>query len=118
MAREGIVVDTVRMKRPDFAVDDEELVTGSVARDDRGNAIWQWKDESILDQQLSNPKLSIREEEPPPGVNVGINATGARVGFNPYGTGVVVKTERPRRKDLRQLSKWIEMRKRLPPQED
>ena len=40
------VVDTVKMRRPTFKSVDSEP-SGRVARDDRGNAVWQWSDDVV-----------------------------------------------------------------------
>jgi hypothetical protein len=52
------------------------------------------------------------EEDPNPNEPIRINPKGLRVGYNPYESGLLKKKEWKPKKDLRQLSKWIEIRKK------
>ncbi len=112
------MVDTVRMKRPVFP--EEDTPTGRVTYDDRGNAIWQWRDEEALVDQLAHPKLAIADEYVPeplhvqtlPGIPSPIAPTPKAKGFNPYESGPVARTGVKPKKDLRALSQWIELKKR------
>jgi hypothetical protein len=104
------VVDTIRIKRPPVPPTEDDL-TGRVQYDDRGNAIWQWKDEATLADQLEHPKLSIADEAEPVGP-VKIQNVDAAAGYDPYGSGLVNSKEpKSARKDLRALSKWIELKR-------
>ncbi len=99
----------------------EPKKTGRVQFDDRGNAIWEW---SIATgafgrevsterlQKLENPGLSLAEDAPTPSFNkVKPNPQGAIKGYNPYDSGRLGKTEPPRKKDLKKLSEWLELKK-------
>ncbi len=99
----------------------EPKKTGRVQFDDRGNAIWEW---SIATgafgrevsterlQKLENPGLSLAEDAPTPSLNqVKPNPQGTVKGYNPYDSGRLGKTEPPRRKDLKKLSEWLELKK-------
>jgi hypothetical protein len=101
------LVDTIKLQRPSF--DAESGVTGRVGRDDRGNAVWQWADE-IADVAIGNTGLSVTDEPPPPG-SLKINKLAARVGYNPYESGLIERRPVGRKRDLRELSKWIELRR-------
>jgi hypothetical protein len=89
--------------------------TGHVEHDDRGNAIWEWSDE-IADAPLarisafefSDANDDTREVSLNTGRYVNINVKG---GYNPYESGVVKKPSTSCKRDLRQLSKWIEERR-------
>lgn len=105
--------DTIKMKRPSFPPPREDDPSGCVKRDDRGNAIWQWKDDDTLNQALVHPALSVADEEPPPSANVKLNVVGGVKGYDPYASGLLAGKDRSRRKDLRELSKWIAMKRRL-----
>lgn len=113
------VGDTIKMKRPAFPEPVEDDPSGCVTRDDRGNAVWQWKDDDTLNQALVHPSLSIVDDDGPlPSGNVKVNVVGAAKGYDPYAsgvyaTGVRAPRERPRRKNLRELSEWIEMKRRM-----
>jgi hypothetical protein len=103
------MADTMRMKRPPFSSSGDEL-TGRVQYDDRGNAIWKWKDEETAAEQLARPRLSIVGQVEPIGLNA--ENVDSAAGYNPYGSGLVVGTEpKSARKDLRALSKWIELKR-------
>jgi len=99
----------------------EPKKTGRVQFDDRGNAIWEW---SIATgafgrevsterlQKLENPGLSLAEDAPTPSFNqVKPNPQGTVKGYNPYDSGRLGKSEPPRKKDLKKLSEWLELKK-------
>ncbi len=89
--------------------------------DDRGNAIWEWSvatgafgrevsTERL--QKLENPGLSLAEDAPTPSFNqVKSNPQGTVKGYNPYDSGRLGKAEPPRKKDLKKLSEWLELKK-------
>ena len=41
------------------------------------------------------------------------NAKGTRLGYNPYESGLLKRKPAAPKRDLRELSKWIEMKKRV-----
>lgn len=113
------MVDTIRMRRPQFPTE-EENPTGRVTYDDRGNAVWQWRDDSSLEDTLQRPALALDDDVPPPALHTqtlpGIPSPLARpapkTGFNPYEKGPVARGEARPKKDLRALSQWIELKKK------
>jgi hypothetical protein len=113
------VGDTIKMQRPPFPEPVEDDPSGCVRRDDRGNAIWQWKDDETLNQALVHPSLTVVEDDAPsPTGNVKTNVAGPVKGYDPYASGIyaiggLANRERPRKKNLRELSKWIEMKRRM-----
>ena len=93
---------------------------GKLAFDDRGNAQYAWQDDRMMEEggdadmrrlrALSVANLVLVDDEPPPeGKKVSMNKRGVRQGYNPYDSGMLKKDKFKRPKDLRALSKWIEM---------
>jgi hypothetical protein len=110
--------------RPRSEPKNETSKPGKIAFDDLGNAIYEWKDrcfeedsesgERARRRALAHPGLAVVEEEPNPNDPVRINPKGLRVGYNPYESGLLKKKDEWKRKrDLRELSKWIELKKKV-----
>lgn len=91
--------------------------SGSVRFDDRGNAIWQWSEEAPAADGLQALVEDLVVAEDPFVQNQPVNEKGLAYGYNPYQSGVLYTGERERRpkRDLRELSKWIAMKKGVPP---
>jgi hypothetical protein len=85
----------------------EQHKPGYVAFDDRGNA------ERARPRALGHPGLSLMEDEPAPNAPIRNNPKGLRAGYNPYESGLLAKKEVRKKRDLRELSKWIETKKKL-----
>jgi hypothetical protein len=98
---------------------------GRLAEDDRGNVTWQWANKEVLQaddtagaierlRALVDPSLDVVDDGPTPhGIE---NPVGLKTGYNPYESGALVKTGRQKKKkktDLRELSKWIEAKRKL-----
>jgi hypothetical protein len=104
------LVDTVKLRRPVFG-GASAGTTGRVGRDDRGNAVWEWAGD-VADPSLEQAGLAIIDEAPLPQANVRINRLASRSGYNPYESGLIErKGSRVKRRDLHELSRWIEQRK-------
>ncbi len=110
--------------RPDpqaSKVDEADGVPGQLGHDDRGNITWQWKqDEALLAEDtlgaaarvraLLDPNLDLQDDEPQP--HDPRNIKGLAHGYDPYQSGVLVKTEWKKKRDLRALSEWVEVKKK------
>lgn len=94
--------------------------SGRIKHDDRGNAIWEWaattgavaletSTQSL--RKLDNPSLSLLDDSRPANTLVKENPRGAVQGYSPYDSGLLVKKEPPRKKDLRRLSEWLKLKK-------
>jgi hypothetical protein len=101
---------------------------GRIAFDERGNAIYEWDDarlaadgedgERARRTALEHPDLSIVEDEPA-NAPMRSNPKGLRIGYNPYESGLLAKKkEAGRKRDLRQLSKWMEVKRKAKPDGD
>lgn len=94
---------------------------GQIAFDDRGNAVYEWKEDYLTadgvagerarDKALAHPGLAIVEDETPANAPIRSNPKGLRNGYNPYESGLLAKKGLRKQVDLRQLSKWMEAKK-------
>jgi len=98
---------------------------GQLGVDDRGNVTWQWRDSGDLlsDDELGaaermsallSSSLAISEDDELPAGPGGDGTAQRGPSFDPYERdGVARKPQRGRKKDLKQLSEWIELRKKV-----
>jgi hypothetical protein len=104
------------------APDDEP---GRLNVDDRGNITWEWNQESdilLADDTLGaaarvralvDPSLNVAEDSPDPLRSIQCNPIGLKTGYDPYDSGTLSKQMWKKKKDLREFSKWIELRRKL-----
>ena len=96
---------------------------GRIAFDERGNAVYEWNEgrlskngrdgERARRKALDHPGLTVVEDEPTINAPIQNNAKGLRLGYNPYESGLLPRKPAPNKRDLRELSKWLEMKKRV-----
>lgn len=97
---------------------------GQIAFDERGNAIYEWSNDRLTEESeqaeearlraLTYHGLSVVEEEEPKNTPIRNNSKGLRMGYNPYESGLLPNRDGPKKKrDLRELSRWLEMKKRM-----
>jgi hypothetical protein len=96
---------------------------GRIAFDDRGNAVYEWSDDRLSEdseagerarrQALEHPGLSMAAEDHGNKAPIQNNAKGLRLGYNPYESGLLPRKSAPGKRDLRELSKWIELKKKV-----
>ena len=85
----------------------EDEPSGHVRFDDRGRAVWDTWSAKALD----NPALELDEGINIPRANARVNVFASKRGYNPYDSGLIGKSSKPRKKDLRALSDWIQREK-------
>lgn len=61
----------------------------------------------------AHAKLELLEDAPEPNAPIRNNALGVSAGYNPYESGLLQPRKPTEKRDLRELSKWIEMQKKL-----
>jgi hypothetical protein len=106
----------------------EPRESGRLAEDDRGNITWQWSNEDVLQADDTAGAIERLRALVDPGLDVvddhgradpvRDNPTGLHVGYNPYDSGSLGKTARMKKLDLRELSKWIETKRKTEGSDD
>jgi hypothetical protein len=105
----------------------KDATPGQLVRDDRGNISWEWSDHPELqtDDTLGNtarlsalaPKDLMIEDESndlaAPNNDQLPSSKKPLPGYNPYDRGEPTKQSRKKKRDLREFSKWIELKKRM-----
>lgn len=118
-----------KQQPPPRAGADDPGEPGRLEMDDRGNVTWHWSDQENLQaddtlgaaeriRALVSPDLDVQEEPDNPLRPAQNNTKGLKTGYNPYNSGALGKQSWKKKKDLRQLSKWIELRKKMEGKKD
>jgi hypothetical protein len=96
--------------------EEQRLGHGRIEFDELGNAIWvpvagSTSDE-VMRRLLDDPTLAFSNEYSQ-GTQKRIekNQQGVKKGYNPYDSGLLVKKELKKKKDLGKLSSWIKSRR-------
>lgn len=115
------MTDRPRGKRPASRRDGGD--PGHLTLDDRGSVTWEWKpdDDLLADDTLGaaerlralvDPSLAVKDDDDP--LNpIRDNPKGLKTGYNPYNSGALGKRSWKKKKDLKELSKWVELRKKM-----
>jgi hypothetical protein len=112
-----------RGKPPQTPTQDTDA--GHLGVDDRGNVTWEWNQEEpdlVADDTLGaaervralvDPRLQVKDDEDDPLNPIQSNSKGLKTGYNPYNSGALGKQSYKKKKNLKELSKWIELRKKM-----
>ena len=112
-----------RGKPPQAPAQDADA--GHLGVDDRGNVTWEWNEEApdlVADDTLGaaervralvDPRLQVKDDDDDPLNPVQSNPKGLKSGYNPYNSGALGKQSWKKKKNLKELSKWIELRKKM-----
>lgn len=96
---------------------------GKIVFDELGNAVFEWGEDCLTEDSdtgerlrsraLAYAGLAIVEDDAPLNAPVRPNPKGLRMGYNPYESGLLAKQQRGRKLDLEQLSKTLELQRKL-----
>ena len=114
------------VENPSSEAPDDSAGPGQLAVDDRGNVSWEWSNDPDLQaddllgktarlRALAPEHLSIESEELD-FASVKRDPIPVRKkapGYNPYESGEPSKRSWKKKRDLREFSKWISLKKRL-----
>ena len=102
---------------------DRQPAPGKVRFDERGNAIYDWGDdklqqdgkqaEQLRERALIDPTLKLVDEDCNGNALDIRNDKGLIRGYNPYQSGQLGGKQTAKKRDMRELSKWIETQRRL-----
>jgi hypothetical protein len=114
--------------RPRITEKSSQPKAGTIAFDDRGNAVYEWSNDTLAadgesgerarNKALQHHGLSLVDDEPAKDAPIQQNPKGLRLGYNPYESGMLAKKERKPKKDLRELSKWVDLKRKLEKKSD
>jgi hypothetical protein len=103
--------DTAKLRKTDLARRGTDS-SGRVTRDDKGNAVWQWSGKvDTPTVQVKRLGLSVADDNVTLPGRVNIKRVAASAGIDPYDSGLVEKDAPVKKRNLRELSRWLEMRK-------
>jgi len=107
-----------------------DSVPGQLARDDRGNINWQWSDDPELHaddtagatariRALTPKSLQLEDDDTAALTGAPIPVRRApKAGYNPYESGEPSKKSWKKKLDLRELSKWVRLKKKMSKRSD
>lgn len=95
---------------------EQRLGHGRIEFDELGNAIWVPfsgnTSDDVMRRLLDDPTLAFSSEySQGTAKRIERNPHGVKKGYDPYDSGLLVKKEWKKKKDLRRLSSWIKSRK-------
>jgi hypothetical protein len=104
------------MKEMSHFAEEQRLGHGKIEFDELGNAVWVpysgATGEDVMRRLLDDPNLAFSNEYSQGAIRrVQQNPQGLKKGYDPYDSGLLLKKEWKKKKDLKRLSKWMQSRK-------
>jgi hypothetical protein len=106
------------LKVPQEFIDQEQAGAGKIEFDELGNPVWVpfggGTKEEVIARLLNEDKFSL-QQDPKGGTldRIQSNPVGLKKGYDPYDSGLLNKDKFKKKRNMRELSKWIETRKKL-----
>lgn len=105
----------------------ELIENGRLGGTDSRSGKWEWANDDVLQpddtlgaaerfRALVDPRLDLIDEPDPNSIKH--NAKGLKHGYNPYDSGALGKDKSKKKKNLRELSKWIELKRNVDTKKD
>lgn len=102
---------------------------GRLGVDDRGNVTWEWResDDLLADDALGDverlnalvdPRLDVLEDDGARDDPRSVKPKRLKTGYDPYESGALGKQDWKKKRNLKELSKWIELRKNMSDKKD
>jgi hypothetical protein len=104
------------LKERSHYAEEQRLGHGRIEFDELGNAIWvpfsATSSDEVMRRLLDDPTLAFSQDYSQGSQKrIEKNPQGMKKGYDPYDSGLLVKKEWKKRKDLRKLSAWIKTQK-------
>jgi hypothetical protein len=104
--------------------DKTDAEPGRLGMDDRGNVTWEWNETGDLNADdslgaaervrvLVDPGMDVLDDPGTPDNPRVVNPKLLKTGYNPYDSGALGKQTWKKKKNLQELSRWIDLRKKL-----
>jgi hypothetical protein len=92
--------------------------TGRIEYDELGNAVWVpfggLGSEETLRRLLNDDTLALTQDDSKATTQrITQNTGGLKKGYDPYDSGMLIKKQWKKKKDLRALSNWMEQKKKI-----
>ena len=100
------------VKEMSHYAEEQRLGHGRIGFDELGNAVWvpssAGSGDEVMRRLLDDPTLAFSNDySQSTDQRVQQNQLGVKKGYDPYDSGLLVKKEWKKKKDLRKLSEWI-----------
>lgn len=105
-------------KLPPELLEKEKSGDGRIEFDELGNPVWVpskpgAEGDTAIMRLLDTKQLKIQDDPESDHRPVRANPVGTKKGYDPYDSGVLSKDRNKKKRNMRELSKWIETRKKL-----